>query len=188
VVQGGYAGTGNINANPMFSSQVPIGLGQLGDLRLLFCSPALNTGNNAALPAGITNDLAGFQRIALTTIDMGAYEKQAEGGIDIYLDASATGTREGTSWANAFTSLEAALNDLNLCNGGSALILHIATGTYQVPAGMQVLIDNLNGRVLGGYPPGGGTRNATVNPVILKGNVQVLKSFIIDGVKVEKLN
>jgi subtilisin family serine protease len=59
VVQGGNPGTNNRNEDPRFHIQAPIGLGQLGNLRLLLCSPAINRGDNAALPAGITTDLAG---------------------------------------------------------------------------------------------------------------------------------
>lgn len=186
IVQGGYAGTGNLNADPAFMQQPAIGLGQLGDLRLLFCSPARNAGNNAALPIGTSLDLAGFNRIFSTTVDMGAYEAQNSGGLIIYVDANASGNNDGTSWANAFTNLEAALNDMNLCNLGTALTLQIAAGTYTFPVGKNVRIDNLNATILGGYPTGGGTRNPSANNVIIKGEVRVLKNVSMNGVRVDK--
>jgi hypothetical protein len=119
-------------------------------------------------------------------VDCGAYEYQTEPETnDIYVDATATnGTQEGTSWPNAFTSLQAALNDMNLCSLGQQLTIHIAAGTYQFPTNVPAVIDNLNGSIFGGYPPGGGTRNAAANPVIIRGNVQVLKNVMIDGVRV----
>jgi hypothetical protein len=186
IVEGGYTGTGNLNTDPRFARQVAPGSGQLGDLRLLPCSPAINVGSNAALPAGTTTDLAGFARTALTTVDMGAYERQTTGGAIVYLDAGATGNGEGTSWANAHTTLESALNDLNLCNNGNPPSLYIAAGTYVAPVEVPYTINKLNARVLGGYPKGGGTWNTALNPVIFKGNVEVLKSATIDGVRVEK--
>lgn len=186
LVQGGYTGTANLNVDPRFNVQASIGLGQLGDLRLLVCSPARNAGRNEALPAGITTDLAGLNRIWQTTVDMGAYERQNQAGSIVYLDATATGANDGNSWANAFTTLEAALNDINLCSGGGSLTIQIAAGTYAFPAGKSILIDNLNATILGGYPAGGGSRNAAANPVIIKGEVRVLKNVTIDGVKVEK--
>jgi hypothetical protein len=150
------------------------------------CSPAYNRGISTALPAGTNLDLAGFPRIFLG-VDAGAYERQNPGVVTtLHLDATATGTGEGTSWANAHTTLEAALNDLNLCNEGNPPTLHIAAGTYVAPAEVPFDINKLNARVLGGYPRGGGTRNAASNPVIFKGNVRVLKSALIDGVRVER--
>jgi hypothetical protein len=188
IVQGGYTGTGNQALDPRFHIQPPSGLGQLGNYRLLLCSPAINRGSNTWLPAGTNTDLAGFGRIALGPVDCGAYEYQTEPeSNDVYIDASATnGTNEGTSWANAFTTLQAALNDMNLCALGQQLSLHIAAGTYVFPTNVPVLVDNLNGRILGGYPTGGGTRNPTGHPVIIRGNVQVLKNVTIDGVRVER--
>lgn len=187
IVQEDYIGNANLNSDPLFSNQAPVGLGQLGDLRLLVCSPGANSGNNTALPAGTATDIAANNRIFQTTVDRGAYERQTSPvGVDIYVDATATnGTNEGTSWANAFTTMQAALNDMNLCSGGSPLVVHIAAGTYIFPVGRQAVVDNLNGRILGGYPAGGGTRNAAANPVIIRGNIQVLKNVTIDGVRVE---
>lgn len=44
-------------------------------LRLDTCSPALNAGDNALIPAGVTTDISGTTaRILNTTVDMGAYE------------------------------------------------------------------------------------------------------------------
>jgi predicted outer membrane repeat protein len=80
-VQGGFGGTGNISSDPRFVN--PGG----GDWRLGSGSPAVDAGNNAAVPAGITTDLAGLPRFfddpavpdtGLGTppvVDMGAYER-----------------------------------------------------------------------------------------------------------------
>jgi hypothetical protein len=96
-IQGGHAGTGNINADPLFVRNPSRGPDNVwgtadddyGDLRLRPESPCVDRGNNNAVGlAGITTDLAGrprFVDIALTPdaglgtppiIDMGAYEVQ----------------------------------------------------------------------------------------------------------------
>ncbi len=67
-VKGGYTGTGNINADPLFVNA--------GDFHLQSGSPAINAGTNTGAPA---TDIEGNPR-ALTVADpadMGAYEKQA---------------------------------------------------------------------------------------------------------------
>ncbi|HEY1686825.1 MAG TPA: right-handed parallel beta-helix repeat-containing protein [Tepidisphaeraceae bacterium] len=83
-IAGGYAGTGNINANPMFIRSVGTnGTTDYGDLHLQFTSPAIDAGSNAAVPAGVTTDLDGNPRFfdfpganngAGAVVDMGAYE------------------------------------------------------------------------------------------------------------------
>lgn len=86
-VQGGYVGTGNINADPLFVDAAG------GDLRLQLTSPAIDAGNNAAMPSGVLTDLLGFPRLidiasvpdtgngTPPLVDMGAYEAQ----IAVYL-------------------------------------------------------------------------------------------------------
>jgi hypothetical protein len=81
-VQGGFAGTANINANPLFENQAG------GDFRLGAGSPCIDAGNNAAVAGGVTTDLAGQPRFvddpSVTDtgagtppiVDMGAYERQ----------------------------------------------------------------------------------------------------------------
>ena len=39
-------------------------------------SPAIDAGDNAVVPTGVTTDLAGSARIVNGTVDMGAYEVQ----------------------------------------------------------------------------------------------------------------
>jgi Chlamydia polymorphic membrane protein (Chlamydia_PMP) repeat len=63
---GGASGVGDINADPLFVSST--------DLELQRGSPCINAGSNAAVPAGVTADLAGYPRIVGGTVDMGAYE------------------------------------------------------------------------------------------------------------------
>ena len=77
----GFSGPGNISANPLFVN--PAG----NDLRLGSGSSAIDSGNNAAVPGGITIDIAGLPRffddlaVADTgsgtppIVDMGAYER-----------------------------------------------------------------------------------------------------------------
>lgn len=69
VVEGGYAGTANLNLDPLF---IDAGV---RDFRLGAGSPAINAGSNAGIPSGITTDADGFARIVNTSVDIGAYER-----------------------------------------------------------------------------------------------------------------
>ncbi|MCO6492977.1 MAG: T9SS type A sorting domain-containing protein, partial [Phaeodactylibacter sp.] len=84
IVQGGYSPCANCpggdgNADPLFVSQPPIGLGITGNLRLQPCSPAIDAGTAAGAPA---NDLDGNARPfdaapnVAGNVDIGAYEHQ----------------------------------------------------------------------------------------------------------------
>ena len=48
-----------------------------GDLRLQTASPAIDAGDNGAVPAGVTTDLDGNARIFNGVVDLGAYEFQS---------------------------------------------------------------------------------------------------------------
>ena len=78
---GGIAGTGNIDADPLF-------IGAPSDLRPGPLSPVVDAGNNSAVPGGVTVDVVGLPRFfddpdvpdtgsGLTPpyVDMGAYER-----------------------------------------------------------------------------------------------------------------
>ncbi len=73
-VQGGYAGEGNINADPLFADP------DSGDYRLAAGSPCIDAGSNAEVPAELTTDIEGNERIldgdgnGSVIVDMGAYE------------------------------------------------------------------------------------------------------------------
>lgn len=88
-VQGGYSGTGNINADPLFvdADGPDDTVGTADDnLRLSAGSPCIDAADNTAVPSGVTTDLDGKPRFVddlCTTdtgngtppiVDMGAYE------------------------------------------------------------------------------------------------------------------
>ncbi len=73
-IQGGYAGTGNINSDPKFIRNPNPGMSDYGDLHLQPGSPAIDAGSNAAVPVGVTTDRDGNPRIMGKAVDMGAYE------------------------------------------------------------------------------------------------------------------
>ena len=90
-VQGGFPGTGNIDADPQFiDADGPDNIPgtEDDDLRLSPGSPCIDAGDNTAVPLGVTTDLDGNPRfvddpgIADTgigpapVVDMGAYEFQ----------------------------------------------------------------------------------------------------------------
>jgi hypothetical protein len=71
IVEGGYSGTANINANPLFVNAAG------GDFHLQDCSLAIDAGTNTGAP---TTDLDGnarpFNATGLNRVDIGAYEAQ----------------------------------------------------------------------------------------------------------------
>ena len=91
IVQGGHAGTGNLAVDPMFVD--PDGDDNLpgtrdDHLKLNILSPAIDAGDNSAVPGGILSDLAGALRFVdiahfpdtgsgtAPLVDMGAWEVQ----------------------------------------------------------------------------------------------------------------
>lgn len=100
VVQGTYAGTGNLATDPLFANAA----GQ--DFRLQATSPAIDSGSNALVPAGTTTDYAGLARFVdvpavvdagagtAPIVDRGAHEAPAPPVCVADLDAS--GVVDGT--------------------------------------------------------------------------------------------
>ena len=66
-----------------------------GDFTLGTFSPAINAGSNALIPAGITTDLAGNQRIRVTTVDMGAYESASGPQVQQFVVTKTADTNDG---------------------------------------------------------------------------------------------
>jgi hypothetical protein len=112
---GGYPDPSNLDEYPEFVDP------ENGNLRLRIYSPAIDAGNNTALPAGIVTDLDGSPRFVdmpgvddsglgdAPVVDMGAYETQTIAPV-LYVDRDAPGPiHDGKSWEQAFPRLESAL-------------------------------------------------------------------------------
>jgi hypothetical protein len=120
-IQGGWAGIGNIDTNPIFVSEFT-------NLRLHAGSPCIDSGSNAAVPAGILEDLDGNPRIvdgngdSQAVVDMGAYEVQTPGipgtaGMIVELKEQvgamvATGARLPGNGQPLYATLDAALRSV----------------------------------------------------------------------------
>ena len=107
-------GEGNIRQNPMFVAPTLVkgteGNGLQADWHLRWCSPCLNTGNNAMIPNGITTDIDGNPRILYTTVDPGAFESDSSALVHnvigfnnnrIYISNNTQYTGTGSSWETA---------------------------------------------------------------------------------------
>ncbi len=114
----------NIDEAPLFLDEIS------GDLRLKAVSPAVNSGNDA-VPGLPAVDFNGDPRIAGTTVDRGAYERQCPAGAIVYVDKDAAGLNDGSSWTDAFTDLQEAL-EWATCAGVDEI--WVADGTY-LPTG-----------------------------------------------------
>jgi predicted outer membrane repeat protein/parallel beta-helix repeat protein len=106
IVQGGYAGTGNLNVNPLLEALADNG-GFTQTMSLGAGSPALNKGNNATCAAA---DQRGITRPQGGTCDMGAFEAKiftltlrSIGAQDGWVLESAEASKKGGSKDSAAT-------------------------------------------------------------------------------------
>ena len=189
LVEGGFEGEGNLDVNPQFVAPDSF------DYRLSQGSPAINAGNNQATVLSeedadtaveLSEDLAGNTRIAGNTVDLGAYEGAAREPVPtrpaiassnniVYVNLNATGENNGSSWANAYADLQAALS-----NAPSGSQIWVAAGTYiptpEIPEDPRrasfVLPDEI--QLYGGFAGSEaslGERDVTANPTILSGDI-----------------
>jgi hypothetical protein len=145
--QSGYSGSGNIDASPLFVENPDPSVSNFGNLQLQSTSPCIDTGNNSILPTGDTADLAGDIRVWNGTVDIGAYEFGSVSATAIYVDSISTGLDNGTSWTNAYTTLQQALT----ADTTGRTIL-VGQGIYSPGADVTdsfQLIDNV--AIYGGY-------------------------------------
>lgn len=109
-VEGGFPGTGNIDADPMFvdadGADNIVGT-EDDDLQLTAGSPCIDTGDNAAVPASVETDIRGRPRIMNGRVDMGAYEAQAQ----VYVDkAVGNDLNDGLTPWTAFATIQKGIN------------------------------------------------------------------------------
>ena len=78
IVEGGYAGVGNLNINPQFISLTPSGVAPTlsGDNRLTNTSAAIDAGNNGTISLTDKDLVGNLRRFNGGIVDMGAYEFQ----------------------------------------------------------------------------------------------------------------
>jgi hypothetical protein len=81
----------NIEANPLFVNAAN------GNFRLQSGSPAINSGDDNAIPAGVTTDRDGNPRFSGLTVDMGAYEFQSTTAYRLLVRMSGNGSGQVTS-------------------------------------------------------------------------------------------
>lgn len=139
-------GSGNLSGsiNPLFRNAPDYTTAPFtnGNYQLLAGSLCTNAGNNAALGATDTVDLAGGRRIVGGIVDLGAYEDQylvspGVGGI-VYVNAASTGGN-GSSWSSAIDSLNIALDAAK--TDTSIHQIWVAQGTYSPASGESFTMD-----------------------------------------------
>lgn len=143
IVEGGYAGSNILNANPRFIMPEPAANAptENGDYRLDGCSAAINFGDNADVPATSVNDLDDNTRIAFGVVDAGCWEIQS---IDF---GNSTWKGVNTNW-----------NDkVNWCGG----YIPSATTNVTIPSGLT------------NYPIIGSSANNDVRNIILGVNSSI---------------
>ncbi|RMD99648.1 MAG: hypothetical protein D6816_14660, partial [Bacteroidetes bacterium] len=176
LVQGGYSGTGNLNADPKFVD-LPLytsAPNNGGDYHLRLSSPAINTGTATGAPS---TDYDGDARPFNSSFDMGIDEAEftCPSGSILYVDIDATGAGNGSSWSDAYTDLQTAIDLASVCSGVTQV--WVAEGTYKPTSGTNryVSFELVNGvAVYGGFSGTETTlsqRDWTANTTILSGNI-----------------
>jgi predicted outer membrane repeat protein len=112
IIEGGYAGTGNLNVNPLFINMPSHFLAPIatGNLKLQAGSPAIDQGNNNIAPLHFITDADGNHRMINCVVDRGAFEFGSPGPTDriCYADT------DGDGWGNGASPRLAC----NTCPGG----------------------------------------------------------------------
>ncbi|SDC34357.1 choice-of-anchor Q domain-containing protein [Niabella drilacis] len=161
-VYGSADPTNLVGANPLFANPAN------GDYRLLSTSPAVNKGSNdlfTGLNAG-TKDLAGYVRVfdyaGSGVIDMGAYESPYTPGAEviIYVKPVATGNGDGTSWDDATSDLQGAINTIGVQK------VFVAVGNYDVPSPNSFIMKN-GVAIYGGFDPGRNIKTLANNRIMM---------------------
>ena len=156
-----------------------------GDFALNACSPILDRGD-----PGISEpfDFDGDSRTGTGAPDPGAQEYLGapccSGAGVIYVDAAATGLNNGTSWTDAFTDLQTAIDFENTgsCSGQS---IWVAAGTYSPSSDTSGNTSPVNPRDktfhtanfvslfggFAGFETNLSQRNPSLNPTILSGDI-----------------
>jgi hypothetical protein len=179
IVQGGYPGTGNLNADPLFvNGPYTSGAFTDGDYRLKNGSPAINTGTNEWLLPNMHTDQAGNPRVSFITVDMGALESPYADNLNcnvvkgnmLYVDSSVLFSGNGQTWSTAFKNLQEAMTTASLCFRVDSIL--VAKGTYYPTARAGdgytdrdiafTLVPKV--RMIGGFPSGGGTWDQRILP------------------------
>ncbi|MFT3680014.1 MAG: choice-of-anchor Q domain-containing protein [Ferruginibacter sp.] len=200
LIEGGFAGAGNLNSDPLFISPQAVTAAPTaaGNYRLQKCSPAINTGSNPLIPAGVTKDLDNSNRTAFTTVDMGAYEKvlavPSAAGIVYVNSSNTTNEGDGSSWAKAITQLGDALKAAKF--NTDIQQIWVAKGMYKPIWRADFTTNNItdcpnltdrdnafvtvnNVKMIGGFA-GGETdtagRNLVINETILSGDVGIINT------------
>lgn len=174
-----WSGTGNISQDPLFTDAAA------GDFSLQNLSPGINTGYSAANSSEV--DLTGNPRIMGPSIDMGAIERSPVK----YVKLEATGNSNGSSWKDAYTDLQTAVD---AAIAGDSIF--VATATYQPAIGSSFSMKE-GVKIFGGFLGSENSFNqrslsskATLtgngNSVIINDNngltaLAVLDGFIITG-------
>jgi predicted outer membrane repeat protein len=93
IIEGGYAGTGNLNVNPLFINMPSHLLAPIatGNLQLQAGSPAIDQGDNNLVPLHITTDAAENRRLINCRVDIGAFEFGSPGATDLICYADMDG-------------------------------------------------------------------------------------------------
>jgi hypothetical protein len=157
---GATCGDGMLYTDPKFVNAAG------GNLRLDFGSPAIDAGTNSGCPS---TDLDGLPRPMGAGCDMGAYEFPI-----LFVDASVAASGNGSSWPQAYKTLQEALTRTN-AHPETRFEVWVADGTY-TPGSDRTDSFRIqrNVQLYGGFA---GTetsrdqRNWVAHPTILSGNI-----------------
>lgn len=149
-----------INVNPLFVNA------NSGNYVLQVASPAIDAGNNSFY-AGLTTDtkdLAGNLRLSIGKIDIGAYEYQLNitptDGI-VYVKPTASGSGNGSNWANATSWLHYAIDATGVQK------VYVAVGNYNVGSSSFIMKNGVE--IYGGFNPTDNTTNWNTRTLPNKG-------------------